>query len=279
MPMSTRAVAAMGVAGVILLIGGCSGSPTHSPPAPTIPSTPTGPTSVLPTPAVPAPIASVAAIGPLVVLNPGHDGGNSSDIDAINALVPAGNGQTKACDTAGTTTNDGYTEHEFDFDVAQRVQALLESHGVRVELTRPGDSGVGPCVDARAALGNGDAVAAVVSIHADGAPESDHGFHISQASIPPAGAAIAAESDQLTTDVRDAMASMSGLTTSTYLGSDGYYPRSDLAGLNLASRPATFLECGNMKNDGDAALQSSPDGRQQISGAIAAGILTYLTRG
>jgi N-acetylmuramoyl-L-alanine amidase len=285
MPIPTRAAAALAVAGVFVLVGGCAGSAARSPgsSSASVPHTPAapapGPTraaSALPTPAIPAPIASIIAIAPIVVLNPGHDGGNSSDSDAINAVVPAGNGETKACDTAGTTTDDGYTEHEFNFDVAQRVEALLEAHGVRVELTRSNDSGVGPCVDARAALGNGDDVAAVGSIHADGAPQSGHGFHISQASTPPAGSVTAAESDQLTADVHDAMASMSGLTTSTYLGTDGYYPRGDLAGLNLAIRPATFLECGNMRNDGDAALQSSPEGRQQIARAIAAGILTFL---
>ena len=87
---------------------------------------------------------------------------------------------------------------------------------------------------------------------------------------------MATASERLTTVVHDAMAAESGLATSTYVGSDGYYPRSDLAGLNLAQRPATFLECGNMKNPDDAALQSSPGGRAQIAAAIAEGILAFL---
>lgn len=239
-----------------------SEAPAGTPAAPTPSSAPAGP----------PPIAG----SPLVVLNPGHNGGNSSRPDIINALVPAGNGTAKACDTAGTTTVDGYPEHAFTFDVATRVAALLADRGVRVELTRPDDTGVGPCVDERAALGNGPDVAAVVSIHADGAPEDGHGFHISRASVPPAGPDIAADSDRLTTAVHDAMAASSGLATSTYLGSNGYFPRSDLAGLSLAQRPATFLECGNMKNPGDAALLASADGRAQIAAAIAAGILAYL---
>jgi N-acetylmuramoyl-L-alanine amidase len=239
-------------------------------------STPAESTSAESTPAGPV-VASPSLSGsPLVVLNPGHNGGNSTRPDIVNSLVPAGNGATKACDTAGTTTVDGYPEHSFTFDVATRVAELLIARGVRVELTRADDSSVGPCVDERAALGNGPEVAAVVSIHADGAPESGHGFHISQASIPPAGAQVAAESDRLTSAVHDAMAAESGLTTSTYLGSDGYFPRSDLAGLSLAQRPATFLECGNMKNPDDAALQSSPAGRAQIAAAIADGILAFL---
>lgn len=249
-------------------------SVAESPPADATPGEPT-PTPTEPTPAAPVAPSTVPG-APLVVLNPGHNGGNSSRPDIINSLVPAGNGTTKACDTAGTTTVDGYPEHAFTFDVANRVAELLTARGVRVELTRTNDSSIGPCVDERAALGNGPDVAAVVSIHADGAPESGHGFHISQASIPPAGPEVATESDRLTTLVHDAMAAESGLTTSTYLGSNGYYPRSDLAGLSLAQRPATFLECGNMKNPGDAALLSSPQGRAQIAAAIADGILVFL---
>ncbi|MCW2603567.1 MAG: N-acetylmuramoyl-L-alanine amidase, partial [Pseudonocardiales bacterium] len=119
--------------------------------------------------------------------------------------MPAGNGTATACDTAGTTTVDGYPEHAFTFDVATHVAALLTSCGFRVELTRADDTSIGPCVSGRADLGNSpDIAAAVVSIHADGAPEDGHGFHISQASIPPAGPEAAAASDRLTTLVHDA---------------------------------------------------------------------------
>jgi N-acetylmuramoyl-L-alanine amidase len=78
--------------------------------------------------------------------------------------------------------------------------------------------------------------------------------------------------------VHDALLAGSGMTTSTYLGSNGYYPRSDLAGLNLATVPATFLEIGNMRNDGDAAIQTSPAGRQRIAAAVADGVLRWLAR-
>jgi N-acetylmuramoyl-L-alanine amidase len=68
------------------------------------------------------------------------------------------------------------------------------------------------------------------------------------------------------------------MTTSTYLGSNGYYPRSDLTGLNLATVPATFLEIGNMRNHRDATIQTSPSGRQRIAAAVATGILRWLNR-
>jgi N-acetylmuramoyl-L-alanine amidase len=216
--------------------------------------------------------------GPTIVLNPGHNGGNAAGANQIARQVPAGFGQLKACDTTGTETNAGYPEHAFNYDVALRVRSLLERAGVTVLLTRNSDSGIGPCVDRRAAMGNQLGVAAVISIHADGAPVSGHGFHVCEDSRQPAGAAVAARSHSLTVAEHDALLASSGLTTSTYLGVNGYYARSDLAGLNLASVPATFLELGNMRNSGDASIQSAAIGRAKIAGAVAHGILAWLGR-
>jgi N-acetylmuramoyl-L-alanine amidase len=133
-------------------------------------------------------------------------------------------------------------------------------------------------VDERAAIGNRPGVAAVVSIHADGAPTSGHGFHVNQDSRRPDGAtaAVADASVRLGKALHATLARSSGLVPSTYIGRDGYVYRSDFAGLNLAIRPTTFLELGNMRNAGDAALQSSAAGRQKIAAAIAAGILDFL---
>ncbi|MDQ1716885.1 MAG: N-acetylmuramoyl-L-alanine amidase, partial [Pseudonocardiales bacterium] len=223
-------------------------------------------------PASPAPIPS----GRVIVLNPGHNGGNAANSAAINRQVAAGFGQYKACDTTGTETNGGYAEHAFNWDVSLRVRSLLQAKGVKVIMTRSSDSGVGPCVDERARIGNQPGVAAVVSIHADGASTSGHGFHVCEDSRQPGGAAVAAQSHALTVAMHDALLRGSGMTVSSYLGSNGYYPRSDLAGLNLATVPATFLEIGNMRNSGDAQEQSSADGRQQIAQAVASGILGWL---
>lgn len=223
------------------------------------------------------PLPTVSGV-PTVVLNPGHNGGNATHTAEINRQVPAGFGEYKACDTTGTNTDAGYPEHAFTFDVSLRVRRILRDHGVHVVMTRTDDTGVGPCVDERAAIGNAPNVVAVVSIHADGAPSSGHGFHVNQDSRTPDGAtqATVAKSDRLGRAIHAALVASSGLVPSTYIGQDGYYYRSDLAGLNLARRPATFLELGNMRNAGDAALLSSSSGRQQIAQAVAAGILAYL---
>jgi N-acetylmuramoyl-L-alanine amidase len=222
-------------------------------------------------------LASVAR-GKTIVLNPGHNGGNASHPRAIARQVPGGFGRYKDCDTTGTQTNAGYSEHAFAWDVSVRVRKILQSRGVRVIMTRASDRGVGPCVDHRARIGNQRGVAGVISIHADGAPSYGHGFHVSEASRHPNGAAVAAASHRLTVAVHDALRAGSRMTTATYLGSNGYYPRSDLAGLNLARTPATFVEIGNMRNAGDSRIQASPVGRQRIANAIAQGVLRWLAR-
>jgi N-acetylmuramoyl-L-alanine amidase len=218
--------------------------------------------------------------GPIVVLNPGHNGGNGSHGAEINRLVPAGFGRYKECDTTGTTTNAGYPEHAYTWDVVKRIARILQQRGIRVVLTRDNDHGVGPCVDQRADLGNHADVAAVVSIHGDGAPSSGHGFFVNTASRRPNGATVKVmrQNRLLAKRLRDGLNRDSGMTVSTYLGSHGIYATSKFAALNLATRPAAFLEIGNMRNSSDAALQSSASGRQHIADGVAAGILAYLGR-
>jgi N-acetylmuramoyl-L-alanine amidase len=278
-PMPNRAVSGVGTS---------ASSPTLPQPARAVSSSPAPPTSSIP--AAPAPAKTTArpmklapaptkvARGTTIVLNPGHNGGNAGSSRAISRQVAAGFGQSKDCDTTGTEADAGYSEHAFNWDVSLRVRTLLRSRGVTVIMTRSSDDTVGPCVDERARIGNEAGVVGVVSIHADGASSSGHGFHVSEDSRQPHGAETAAASHRLTVDVHDALLAGSGMTTSTYLGSNGYYPRSDLAGLNMARVPATFLEIGNMRNEGDSAIQMSPGGRQRIAAAVADGILRWLSR-
>jgi len=113
----------------------------------------------------PSPPATITT----VVLDPGHNGASASHPAEINRPVPNGRGGTKPCNTTGTSTDGGYPEHAFTWDVALRVRQALTGRGVRVVLTRPDDAGVGPCVNDRAAIANRAGAQAVVSIHADGA--------------------------------------------------------------------------------------------------------------
>jgi N-acetylmuramoyl-L-alanine amidase len=244
--------------------------PVTTTPPPPPPST----TSVAPTTPPPAK-PKTPPPGQVVVLDPGHNGGNASNPGEINKPVPAGRGRTKPCNTTGTATNAGYPEHAFTWDVSLRVRDLLAARGVRVVLTRPNDTGVGPCVNERAAIGNRETAAAVVSIHADGSTSTGaRGFHIAYSS-PPLNAQQGEPSQRLAAALRNGMRS-AGLVTSNYIGSDGLSPRNDLAGLNLSERPAVLVECGNMRDATEAATLSSAPGRQRYAAAIADGILAYL---
>ena len=221
----------------------------------------------------PATVAASSIEGKSVFLDPGHSGANDASIDN---QVPNGRGGTKECQTTGAATNDGYPEHSFNWDVAARVRAALEQMGVTVEMSRPDDASVGPCVDQRAAAANRMRPDADVSIHADGGPASGHGFHVNY-SAPPLNAVQSGPAIVLATAMRDSMVA-DGMQPSTYIGSDGLYGRADLAGLNLAEYPAVLVETGNMRNGAEAVLMETADGRQHYADAITAGIVAFLTQ-
>ncbi|MFG1640775.1 N-acetylmuramoyl-L-alanine amidase [Amycolatopsis sp. NPDC049252] len=278
-----RAIAPLLLAGALLLTGCEEDAPAAPAPAPVVTRTVTPtPATVTPSPssvAPPAPPSSAAAppvaAGKVVVLDPGHNGGNGSHAAEINRLVPAGRGQTKPCNTTGTSTNAGYPEHAFTWDVAQRVGNALAAKGIRVVYTRQNDTGVGPCVDKRAAIGNDANADAVVSIHADGSNSPGAaGFHVAYSS-PPLNAAQGAPSTRLAQTLRDTLRT-SGFSTSNYIGGNGLSARADLGGLNLSTRPIALVECGNMRNAAEAARMSSAEGRLQFASSIAAAIEAYL---
>ena len=56
-----------------------------------------------------------------IAIDPGHDGGNYAHAAEINRPIFIGT-QTRACDTTGTQTNDGYSEAAYNLDVALRLQ-------------------------------------------------------------------------------------------------------------------------------------------------------------
>jgi N-acetylmuramoyl-L-alanine amidase len=292
--MDRRRTLAMAAAGAILaLLAACGGGDSRgaAPPAGPAPAATAGASASGSTGASPGPDAApevtagsapggsggAAQGAPVVVLDPGHDGGNAAHPGEINRPVPAGRGQTKPCNTTGTSTGAGYPEHAFTWDVAMRVRQALTAKGITVVTTRPDDTGVGPCVNDRAALANRAGAVAVVSIHADGSERAGaHGFHVAY-SAPPLNEAQGAPSLGLARGLRDALRA-AGFSPANYLGSDGLAPRNDLAGLNLSTRPAALVECGNMRDAREAAVLSSPEGRQRYADAITAAVLGYLGR-
>jgi len=225
-----------------------------------------------PTPTLPKAAAVPGNIaGMIVFLDPGHNGANDA---SIGRQVPTGRGGTKDCQASGTSTNDGYQEHTFTWDTTLRIRAELTALGARTAMSRGNDDALGPCVDERAAMANALHPNAVVSIHADGGPPNGRGFHVNY-SAPPLNQVQAGPSVQFARIMRDQLQA-SGIPPANYIGQDGLYGRSDLAGLNLAQYPSVLVECGNMKNPVDSALMESPEGRQKYADAVVKGIAGYL---
>ena len=246
-------------------------APTGTRPVPRPAASPTA--SPTGSPAAP-PTSASPARRPVVVIDPGHNGGNIGHLSQVTRLVDAGHGERKPCNEIGASTAAGYAEHAFTWDVAARLRSLLAARGIDVRLTRSSDHGVGPCVDARGRFGNAVKADAVVSVHADGGPASGTGFHVIEAARP---AGDKAASTALALAVRKAMLAGSGLRYATYIaGGDGLDVRDDLAGLTLSGRPTVMVEAGNMANRADAALQTSAAGRQRVAAALATGVLAFL---
>jgi N-acetylmuramoyl-L-alanine amidase len=215
--------------------------------------------------------------GKVVVIDPGHDGGNFKHPEIINKQVNVLT-QWKACDTTGTSTNDGYSEASFTWDVSNRLAKILKARGATVKLTRKNNTGTGPCITQRAAIGNQAKADAAISIHGDGAPASAHGFHvIMPQKIHGPVDPVVGTSQKLGIAVRNAFHSGTGLPYSTYIGKSALDYRKDLGGLNLSTVPKIFIECGNMRNANEAAKFKNAAFRQRIAESLAKGLQNYLT--
>jgi N-acetylmuramoyl-L-alanine amidase len=250
---------------------GTSGSPSASHSAtPSATATPSAGTSA----------ETLPLAGEVVVLDPGHNPTNYEHTKEINRLVDIGTNR-KECDTTGTETNAGYPEASYTLDVSRQVRAILVTRGAKVTLTQNGDLPYGPCVDQRAEIGNRAHADAALSIHADGAPASAHGFHVIAPKSLHAGGAdtrkIAAPSLRLATTLRAHFKAATGEPFADYLGGGkGLMVRDDLGGLNLSTVPKVFIECGNMRNAQDAKSLTDPTWRQHAAQGIADGLTAFL---
>jgi N-acetylmuramoyl-L-alanine amidase len=218
--------------------------------------------------------------GKTVVIDPGHNPGNRRHTAEINQRVSIGTGR-KACDTTGTATASGYSEAEFTLDLARRVRAGLREQGATVKLTHQGRRPWGPCIDDRAEAGNRADADAVVSLHADGAPARERGFHVILPESVDEGKAdtraIVGPSRNLGRELADAFRKFTGSKPADYAGGgEGTDTRGDLGGLNLTRVPKVLLECGNMRNPQDAAAITDRKWRARAARGVVSGISGYL---
>ena len=215
-------------------------------------------------------------VGKVVGIDPGHNGLNYTDPTFLSQQIF--NGRTQEdCDTTGTETASGYTEAQFNFNVAQYLTADLQAEGAQVVLTRTTNSGIGPCVDQRAQILNAAHASVAVDIHADGGPTSGRGFAVLEPVADGPNDNVIAASQEFGNDVIASFKSTTGMPISTYDGVNGIAYRDDLAGLNLTTVPKVLIECGNMQNATDAAMLESSTWQQTAAQALAAAVTTFLT--
>ncbi|WP_037901454.1 N-acetylmuramoyl-L-alanine amidase [Streptomyces sp. NRRL S-350] len=255
--------------------------PTATPVAPpTAPPVAPPPTADDPT-GTAAPAAGANGLaGRTVLLDPGHNPGNSAHTAEINRKVDIGNAR-KECDTTGTETDAGYTEAEYTLDVSRRARAILAARGATVVLVQDGDRPWGPCIDERAKAGADAHADVAVSVHGDGGPAGGSGFHVIMPARVVAGkadnSAIVEPSHRLGLLLRDRFRTATGEPYADYVASQGLDTRSDLGGLNLSTVPKVFIECGNMRNPTDAKRMTDPQWRQQAAQGIADALTAFLT--
>jgi N-acetylmuramoyl-L-alanine amidase len=215
--------------------------------------------------------------GAVIVLDPGHQRGNSNPAFSSKVNATRFNGSiVKACNTTGTATNAGFPESTFTWKVANRLKRLLKAQGARVILTRDRESydAWGPCAWDRARPANAAKADLLVSIHADGAPSGAKGFHV----IAPTP--IRGYTDDIVRPSRALARSMiagmreAGATPSTYID-NALSIRGDQSTLNFSDVPSVIVELGNMRNAQEARAMSSAAGQQRYAEQLLAGISRY----
>ncbi|MFG2914420.1 N-acetylmuramoyl-L-alanine amidase [Kitasatospora sp. NPDC048298] len=279
---ATRAAAPAAPAATATPATGQPGTADSAAATPLTPPVAPAPTDSAPAGTPPPPAGGEGAVlaGRTVLLDPGHNPGNSAHTAEINRQVDIGNAR-KECDTTGTETNAGYTEAEYTLDVSRRARAILAARGAKVVLVQDGDRPWGPCIDERARAGADAHADVALSVHGDGGPAGGSGFHVIMPARVVAGkadnAAIVDPSHRLGLLLRDRFHAATGEPYADYIAKDGLNTRSDLGGLNLSTVPKVFIECGNMRNSTDAKRMTDPQWRQQAAQGIADALTAFLT--
>ena len=237
------------------------------------------PVAARPAPLGPSSLSAQPLAGMVVAVDPGHQLGNARHPHQVNRLVWAG-GLWKACNTTGTATNGGFPEATFNWRVAGELRTRLEALGATVRMTRTANSSDrwGPCVDDRGRFGTRVHADVEISLHADGAASSTHGFFVIQPGRRTGrGDDIRSASHRFAASVHAGLLG-AGFHRSTSHGGDGYDVRRDLGTLNMSGVPTVMVELGNMRNAADARCMTSWSCRGRYADGLASGIRSYLVR-
>jgi N-acetylmuramoyl-L-alanine amidase len=254
-----------------LMVAGCGNSTST---APSTPATTTTTSTASSTTSKPKP-KKLPLAGKIVGIDPGHNGRNYTDPSYLNRLIWNGR-EEESCDTTGTETDAGYTEAQFNWNVARYLQSDLKVEGAKIVLTRHSNDGIGPCVNTRSQIINRAHANVAIDIHADGGPADGRGVTVLLPVADGPNDHVIAASKRFGRVLLSRYRALTGMPDSTYDGEDGVEPRDDLAGLNLTKVPKVLIECGNMRNATDAALLVKPAFQRLTARAFAQAITEFL---
>ena len=218
------------------------------------------------------PSADGSLKGKVIVLDPGHNGGFLSSINnKSHYTFGAG---WRPCAQAGTTTYNNIPEHTITWQLANKVVPLLLAKGATVVLTRPNDTGYGPCNSERPEIANREGASLFLSLHVDGNETTSlRGFHVTWSPRMAGGDAVSAASEKASSILADRILSDTDLPGSNYVQTLGVpiVTRTDLSVLDgIRGAPALLLETGNSRNTADVEFLTSDAGQLALAKAIAA---------
>ena len=173
-------------------------------------------------------------------------------------------------ETAGKRSPDGtYLEHEFALDMAMRIKAHLERHGVSVVLTRADEHDVS--LVERVRISNQAKPNLFVSIHSNAAGSgarwmNARGFGI-YTSVPGDGARRNVAAKAILKRAQEA---------GIHLWGGGLHHNDELYVLCRTDAPAVLIEHLFHDNKEDTELLKSGEYRDKLAKADARGVLDYL---
>ena len=229
-------------------------------------------------PVAPAGAADQPLAGKVIVIDPGHQLGNSNPKFARQLAQDRFNGSiVKGCNTTGTATNAGFPEATFTWRVANFLKPMLESKGARVVFTRTKNTykSFGPCTWDRAAIANEANADAMISIHADGASSGSKGFFAIAPTKIKGWTTKTYAADHALADAMLKGMKAAGGTPSNYIRNQ-LLVSSEQSTINFSKVPTTIIELGNMRNAREAASMSSKVGQRAYAGYLAVGLERYL---
>jgi len=219
------------------------------------------------------PVAAQPLVGVRIAVDPGHNGGRTQDPEAANHPVPDGRGDRVACNTTGTASVDGYSEHEFAFEVSEQLATHLDGLGAQVWMTRSDDEGIGPCVDRRGTFAEDNDVDLMVSIHASSIEDEDTPGFVAVVAGPPLSESQGEPSHELAESLVEGLED-AGFTANQDVD-EPVVERSDDATLNFSRRPTVLLELGQLRNPDEAEMMRSEEGQQRYVEALTDGVIAW----